>query len=98
MLATKPLVLPDGSLDVGIHDVDVAEVDGIGDGETQDADGSETVEQVHRLDVCPTFVEVMAMEFKSSEDAIRFYKQYSRGKGFSMRHGRKLRNKNGDVI
>ncbi|XLT82123.1 protein FAR1-RELATED SEQUENCE 5 [Arachis hypogaea] len=42
--------------------------------------------------------EVMEMLFNSPDEAARFYEQYSRGKGFAMRVGKKLRNKNGDIV
>ncbi|MED6223456.1 hypothetical protein PIB30_074113 [Stylosanthes scabra] len=64
-------IFPDGSLDVGIDDVDVGEVAVDGDGETYNASGSEGVDHVRRLDSCHTFEEVMAMEFESPEAVLQ---------------------------
>ncbi|MED6209893.1 hypothetical protein PIB30_059105 [Stylosanthes scabra] len=63
--------LLDGSLDVGIDDVDVGEVAVDGDGETHNVGGSEGVDHVRRLDACHTFEEVMAMEFESPETVVQ---------------------------
>ncbi|RYQ99514.1 hypothetical protein Ahy_B07g087453 [Arachis hypogaea] len=42
--------------------------------------------------------EVMEMLSNSPDEAARFYEQYSRGKGFAMRVGKKLKNKNEDIV
>ncbi|MED6179191.1 hypothetical protein PIB30_114834, partial [Stylosanthes scabra] len=65
--------------------------DGDGQGVYADANGAQQP-------LTYTLEEVMKMEFENPEAAIRFYEAYSRAMGFSMRHGRKLRNKAGEVV
>ncbi|MED6203599.1 hypothetical protein PIB30_119123 [Stylosanthes scabra] len=75
---------------VGIDDVEVPEMQNDEIRENGDA-GFEC------RSTCCGF-RVLQMEFDCPEAAFQFYEQYSRGKGFSMRHGGKLKNKNGEII
>ncbi|MED6195900.1 hypothetical protein PIB30_042225 [Stylosanthes scabra] len=85
------------SLDVRFDAVEVRPFD-VGGGETQDDEGSNGVEHDPHANSSCTLDEVMRIEFDTPEEAVCFYKRYSRGKGFSMRHGRKLKNKKGEVV
>ncbi|MED6119800.1 hypothetical protein PIB30_015096 [Stylosanthes scabra] len=80
--------LQEGSLDIGVDVVDVGEIDGDEVGENRVAEGPNMMGQDVAANVSPTLAEVMEMEFDSPEAAVPVNKQYGRGKGFSMRHGR----------
>ncbi|RYR00278.1 hypothetical protein Ahy_B07g088387 [Arachis hypogaea] len=45
-----------------------------------------------------TAADVLKMEFNSPAEATIFYEEYSRAKGFAMRQGKKLKNRNGDFV
>ncbi|MED6222165.1 hypothetical protein PIB30_061734 [Stylosanthes scabra] len=53
-------------------------------------------EEAQRVTV--TEDDVLMMEFNNPEEAMRFYQQYSRRRGFAMRQGKKLKNKSGEVV
>ncbi|XLT50718.1 hypothetical protein HN873_043322, partial [Arachis hypogaea] len=41
---------------------------------------------------------ILEMEFANPDEVCRFYEQYSRAKGFGMRQGKKLKNRNGEIV
>ncbi|MED6187290.1 hypothetical protein PIB30_119175 [Stylosanthes scabra] len=86
------------TLDVGIDDVEVSEMPTDEDREIEAPEAPNVGAHVTGSYVSPTLAQVFAMEFDCPEAAFRFYEQYSRGKGFSMRHGRSVKNKNGEIV
>ncbi|MED6223942.1 hypothetical protein PIB30_079039 [Stylosanthes scabra] len=87
---------PEGSLDIGIDAVEVAEVHTDEVGENSVAEVSNVEAHVAGSNVPLTLAEVIEMGMFGR--AFQFYEQYRRGKGFSMRHGRKSKNKNGEIV
>ncbi|KAL4275989.1 hypothetical protein AHAS_Ahas20G0162300 [Arachis hypogaea] len=42
--------------------------------------------------------QILEMEFANPDEACHFYEQYSRAKGFSMRQGKKMKNRKGEIV
>ncbi|MED6216234.1 hypothetical protein PIB30_005496 [Stylosanthes scabra] len=79
------------SLDVGIDEVEVPEMHNDEGREITNAEGLNVEAHVPGSNVSPSLAQVIERKFECPEAVFCFYEQYSRGKGFSMRHGRKTR-------